>query len=208
MQPFSTTTFNRTYPQARLTPPSVIPSSNWMHNKILIATTQQTAASLLTLSLQLLTSRHLLSRRLYIQQTGIPLRYHCAWMAVKKHWVKPTVRDFNDWLKVKAEAHDWMKNTAIQTKTEDKIIPVTKSKVASKEFAANTQQRSFRKMQRSAASTSFPSCIVCKGSHRLWECRVFKEKTPTQRAKVVAKAKHCFFCLRDKHTFRQCPSSR
>ena len=101
-----------------------------------------------------------------------------------------------------------MKNTAIQTKTEDKINPVTKSKVASKEFAANTQQRSFRKMQQSAASTSIPSCIVCKGSHRLWECRVFKEKTLTQRAKVVAKAKHCFFCLRDKHTFRQCPSSR
>ena len=31
---------------------------------------------------------------------------------VKKHWVKPTLLDFNDWLKEKVEAHDLMKNTA------------------------------------------------------------------------------------------------
>ena len=40
---------------------------------------------------------------------------------------------------------------------------------------------------------------------RLWECRVFKEKPPTQRAKLVGDIKLCFSCLRDKHTFCQCP---
>ena len=34
---------------------------------------------------------------------------------------------------------------------------------------------------------------------------LFKEKTPTQRAKVVAEAKLCFPCLCDSHMFMQCP---
>ena len=127
---------------------------------------------------------------------------------VKKHWVKPTLLDFNDWLKEKAEAHDLMKNTATKARTEDTNNSVTRSKVASKAFAANTQQKSNPKPQQRSPSTSISSCIVCKGSHQLWECRVFKEKTPTQRAKVVAEAKLCFSCLRDKHMFRQCPSPR
>ena len=38
---------------------------------------------------------------------------------VKKHWVKPTLLDFNDWLKEKVEAHDLVKNTATKTRTED-----------------------------------------------------------------------------------------
>ena len=127
---------------------------------------------------------------------------------VKKHWVKPNLLDFNDWLKEKAEAHNFMKNTATKARTEDTNISVTRSKVASKAFAANTQQKSNLKPQQRSPSTSISNCIVCKGSHRLWECRVFKEKTPTQRAKVVAEAKLCFSCLRHKHMFRQCPSPR
>ena len=127
---------------------------------------------------------------------------------VKKHWVKPTLLDFNDWLKEKAEAHDLMKNTAFKARTEDTNNSVTRSKVASKAFAANTQHKSNLKPQQSSPSTSISSCTVCKGSHRLWESRVFQEKTPTQRAKVVAEAKLCFSCFRDKHMFRQCPSPR
>ena len=127
---------------------------------------------------------------------------------VKMHWVKPTLLDCNDLLKEKAEAHDLMKNTATKARTEDTINPVTNSKVASKAFAANTQHKSNHKPQQSSPSTSISSCLVCKGSHQMWECRVFKEKTPTQRAKVVAEAKFCFSCLRGKHTFRQCPSPR
>ena len=127
---------------------------------------------------------------------------------VKKHWVKPTLLDFNDWLKEKAKAHDLVKNTAFKARTEDTNNSVIRSKVASKAFAANAQHNSNLKPQRSSPSTSISNCIVCKGSHRLWECRVFKEKTTTQRGKVVAEAKLCFSCLRDKHMFRQCPSPR
>ena len=122
--------------------------------------------------------------------------------------MKPTLLDFNDWLKEKAEAHNFMKNTATKTTTDDTINPLTKTKTASKAFAANTQHKSNLRPQQSSPSTSISSCIVCKRSHRLWICRVFKEKTPTQRAQVVAEAKLCFSCLRDKHMFRQCPSPR
>ena len=127
---------------------------------------------------------------------------------VKKHWVKPTLLDFNDWLKEKAEAHDLMKQSATKAKPEENITSVTKTKTASKVFASNSQQRETKKQMPSSSTNTYSRCIVCKGNHRLWECRVFKEKTPTQRAKLVADNKLCFSCLRDKHTFRQSPQPR
>ena len=99
-----------------------------------------------------------------------------------------------------------MKNTATKARTEATNNSVTRSKVASKAFAANTHHKSNHQPQQISPSTSISSCIVCKGSHRLWECRVVKKKTPTHRAKVVAEAKICLSCLSDKHMFRQCPS--
>ena len=127
---------------------------------------------------------------------------------VKKHWVKPTLLDFNDWLKEKAEAHDLMKQSATKAKPEENITSVTKTKTASKVFASNSQQRETKKQMPSASTNTYFRCTACKGNHRLWECRVFKEKTPTQRAKLVADNKLCFSCLREKHTFRQCPQPR
>ena len=143
-----------------------------------------------------------------VQKLPSNMKESWSLFAVKTHWVKPTLLDFNDWLKEKAEAHDLMKNTLTKARTEDTINSVTRSKVASKAFAANTQHKSNFKPKQRSPLTSISSCFVCKGSHWLWECRVFKEKTPTQRAKVVAEAKLCFSGLRDKHMFRQCPSPR
>ena len=76
MQP-SSTTFNRTYPQAQLIPPSAIQSCNWMHNKILIAITQQSVASLLIHLVQILTSRHLVIHPTYGHTAPIPLCWGC-----------------------------------------------------------------------------------------------------------------------------------
>ena len=56
---------------------------------------------------------------------------------VKKHWVKPTLLDFNYWLKEKAEAHDLMKQSATKARPEENITSVTKTKTASKVFASN-----------------------------------------------------------------------
>ena len=127
---------------------------------------------------------------------------------VNKHWVKPTLLDFNDWLKEKAKAHELMKQSATKAWPEDNSSSVTKTKTASKKFASNSQQRETKKQMPFSSTNTFSHCIVCKDNHRLWECRVFKEKTPTQRAKLVADNKLRFSCLRDKHRFRQCPQPR
>ena len=126
---------------------------------------------------------------------------------VKKHWVKPTLLDFNDWLKEKAEAQDLMKQTSSKARTEDNTNSAVKTKIASRTFAANTQTKGTQRPTTSATPPT-PRCIVCKGNQRILECRVFKEKSPTQRAKVVVEAKLCFSCLREKHMFRQCPKPR
>ena len=143
-----------------------------------------------------------------VQKLPPNLKESWSLFTVKKHWVKPTLLDFNDWLKEKAEAHDLMKQSATRARPEDNSTSVTKTKTASKVFASNSQQRETKKQMSSFSTNTYSRCIVCKGNHRLWECRVFKEKTPTQRAKLVADNKLCFSCLRDKHTFRQCPQPR
>ena len=103
-------------------------------------------------------------------------------------------------------AHEKLKQTSSETGTEDNINSVVKTKVASRTFAANAQTKGTQQSTTSATPPT-PHCIVCKGNHRIWECRVFKEKSPTQRAKIVAEAKLCFSCLREKHMFRQiCPN--
>ena len=101
-----------------------------------------------------------------------------------------------------------MKQSATMAKPEENITSVTKTKTASKVFASNSQHRDKKKLIPSSSTNTYSRCIVCKGNHRLCECRVFKEKTPTQRAKLVADNKLCFSCLRDKHTFRQWPQTR
>ena len=120
---------------------------------------------------------------------------------MKKHWVKPTLLDFKDWLKEKAEAHDLMKQTSSKAGTEDNINSVVKTKAALRTFAANTQTKGSQKPASTSATPPSPHCTVS-------EYRVFKEKPPIQRAKVVAEAKLCFSCLRDKHMFRQCLNPR
>ena len=98
---------------------------------------------------------------------------------VKKHWVKPTLLDFNDWFKEKAEANDLMEQSATKAKPEENITSVTKTKTASKVFASlcpfavfASQQRDTKKQTPSSSTNAYSRCIVCKGNHRLWECRV------------------------------------
>ena len=142
-----------------------------------------------------------------VQNLPPKLKESCSLFTVKKYWVEPTLLDFNDWLKEKAEAHDLMKQTSSKARTEDNTNSVVKTKVASRTFAANAPTKGTQRPTKSATPPSL-RCTVCKGNHHIWECRVFKDKSPTQRAKVVAEAKLCFSCLREKHIFRQCPNPR
>ena len=50
----------------------------------------------------------------------------------------------------------------------------------------------------------YSSCNLCKGKYDSWMCSVYKEKTPTQRAKLSAGSKLCFYFLQGNHAFRKC----
>ena len=76
-----------------------------------------------------------------VQKLPPNLKESWSLFTVKKHWVKPTLLDFNDWLKEKAEAHDLMKQISSKARTEDNTNSVLKTKVASRTFAANTQTK-------------------------------------------------------------------
>ena len=98
-----------------------------------------------------------------------------------------------------------MKATSSKPRTEE--VPantVTKTKTGTKAFAATTsnQVKAVPKIR------SEKQCIVCKDSHPLWRCSVFRQKTPTERAKLAAESKLCFSCLNGGHFFRQCPQPR
>ena len=146
--------------------------------------------------------------RTNLRHSNENLKESWSLFTVKKHWVQPTLLDFNDWLKEKAEAHDLRKQASSKATTEDNNNSVVETKVASRTFAANRQTKGTQRPASISATPPIPRCVVCEGNHLIWECQVFKEKSPTERAKVVAEAKLCFSCLREKHMFRQRPSPR
>ena len=126
---------------------------------------------------------------------------------VRRSLDRPTLIDFNEWLKEKAEAHERMKTASGKPKSDENPQPsVNKTKTTSKMFAAttsNNQQNSTSKPK----SDRLPNCVACKGKHPLWRCPVFRKKTPTERAKLVAD-KLCFSCFNANHSFRQCTQPR
>ena len=121
---------------------------------------------------------------------------------------RPTLIDFNDWLKDKAEAHERMKSLPSKAKHEEsRNVIVTKTKTVSKALAATTssQQSIGAKVK---SDKPLNTGVACKEKHPLWRCLAFRGKTPTEGAKIVADNKLCFSCFNQNHTFRQCPQSR
>ena len=88
--------------------------------------------------------------------------------------------------------------TLRQKKSEEPVEPET-----TKVFAANSQVTS-----KAQDKFKFAPCLLCKSSHALWNCTVFKEKNATQRVKYVAEQKLCFACLSGNNCFRQCSRAR
>ena len=132
-----------------------------------------------------------------------------AWSmhTVKKDWSRPTLLDFNEWLKDKAEAHERMKVSATKLKNDESAPSVTRTKTGAKVFASAATSASSNGNGIKPNRVQL-NCIVCKDNHPLWRCRVFLDKTPTDRAKIAAENKLCFSCLKGNHSFRQCPQPR
>ena len=128
---------------------------------------------------------------------------------VKRDLNRPTLIDFNDWLKDKAEAHERMKAATRKPKVEETPTGnVTKTKTNSKVFAATTTSTKNTIATKPSTQKFQVNCVVCKDKHPLWRCLVFRKKTPTERAKVVAENKLCFSCFNGQHSFRNCPQPR
>ena len=77
-----------------------------------------------------------------------------------------------------------MRLRVLNSKT--KIVEPVKPKTT-KVIAANSKEPS-----KAQDKFEFSPRVLCKGSHALWNCAVFKEKNATQRAKYVAEKKLCF----------------
>ena len=128
---------------------------------------------------------------------------------VKRDSNRPTLIDFNDRLKDKTEAHERMKTSSGKPKIDETSTGnVTKTITNSKMFAATTT--STRNTMSTKPSNQKPkvSCVVCKDKHPLWRCQVFRKKSPTERAKVIAENKLCFSCFKGHHPFCNCPEPR
>ena len=107
-----------------------------------------------------------------VQKLPPNMKELCSLFTVKKHWVKPTLLDFKDWLKEKAEAHNRMKQSATKEWPEYNSTSVTKTKTASKVFASNSQQRETKK-QMPYFSTNMHQ-IHNKGKQRS-KCQIFPQ---------------------------------
>ena len=133
--------------------------------------------------------------------TKLPPNLKEAWsmQTVRRQWHRPTLLDFNEWLKEKAEGHERLKTINSKVKSEEPV----KQKVGTKVFASNAKVS-----DKTTEKPKLPPCSVCKGQHALWNCAVFKDKNATQRAKHVAEQKLCFACLQSNHSFRNCRKAR
>ena len=101
---------------------------------------------------------------------------------VKKDFIRPTMLDFNDWLKERAEGHDRMKTTSFRSKPEEtNSSGAVETRTSSKVFASSSKSSSV--ISQSQSSKNYhPTRVFCNTQHPIWRCETFKEKTPTQRA--------------------------
>ena len=124
-----------------------------------------------------------------------------AWSTntVKRNLDRPTLIHFNDGLKGKAEAHERMKAASGMPRSEEvPVTTVSKTKTGTKVFAATTSNQANAVTQ----VRSEKQCVACKDSYPLWRCAVFRQKTPTERMKLVAESKLCFSCLNEGYSFQ------
>ena len=93
----------------------------------------------------------------------LPSNMKEAWAmhTVKKDWSRPTLFDFNEWLKDKAEAHERMKVSATKPKNDEIAQSVTRTKTGAKVFASAASSSSPNGTG-TRPNRVQPNCIVCK----------------------------------------------
>ena len=105
---------------------------------------------------------------------------------VKKIRYQPSLLLFNDWLAEKAEAHERMRANTPKNRNPESQANAGASKTVIKTLSSNSKASVKKPYQQ------YPPCVVCNGRHASWSCSVYKEKTPTQKAKFAAEQKLCY----------------
>ena len=138
----------------------------------------------------------------------LPLNLREQWslLTVVKDMLRPTLIDFNDWLKRKVEAHERMNvsGTSKPKVEESNVKSNNKSLSATTAATGSTLSTTPKHARRTNLESKFLSCPCCKGKHPLWKCDKFKAKTPTQPAKLAAGNNSCFRCVNGVHRASEC----
>ena len=149
-----------------------------MHNSVSIISYSATVSSLVGVFRSLNYVQDLSSATLLGQAVQkLPPNMKEAWSmhTVKSSLDRPTLIDFNDWLKDKAEAHERMKTASGKVKGDENVPnTATKTKTTSKIFAATTSTNHGKAKTENMPTT----CVACKEKHPLWRCSVFRKKHP------------------------------
>ncbi|XP_013148096.1 PREDICTED: uncharacterized protein LOC106110741, partial [Papilio polytes] len=110
----------------------------------------------------------------------------------------PTLEHFLDFLKNRANVLETINSQNFNKPKFTKPQPSIQSKVQTKSFALTAKHSA-----PSSSRTQF-ECLLCKGTHRLFECTTFKSKSPEERTELVSKLNLCENCLRLGHKVQNC----
>ena len=96
----------------------------------------------------------------------LPPKMKEAWSmhTVKRNLDRPTLIDFNDWLKDKAEAHERMKTAAGKVKVDENVSNIAR-KITSKVFTSTNSTNKANAQVKSNPGNMPPKCVACKEKH-------------------------------------------
>ncbi len=66
------------------------------------------------------------------------------------------------------------------------------------------KEQQFKKPMVNGYGRQEQKCILCHDNHRLWHCKVFREKSPRERLELVKTNNLCENCLLNNHSTAQC----
>jgi hypothetical protein len=135
----------------------------------------------------------------------------------KKGIPQPNLIEFNDWFQDKATVSERLlslTSTPVNTTTQDKSAKGFKGNLPGRQnssnFAANESQKTGKDSsgESNYSSKGSKECPLQDGTHRLWTCYKFKNKTVSERYDLVKQLRLCFSCLSADHRIRDCKAPK
>lgn len=108
----------------------------------------------------------------------------------------PTLKEFFDFLRSRADI--------IESVRSNKGDKQGYTQFHSQRPEKYSHSKSFAISAAPSISTTGVACVLCNGSHRLYDCASFLGKTVEERVSEVMRLKLCMNCLRKGHSSHQC----